>query len=386
MVASMGLRARFIMPFGQMRSMTSCSRPLTVFSYQLRLRQPMSCLRLTPSRANSSVPQKKSKIEEPPIQIDKTTLHRIPGESVQSNKLIDRIPKFPLSKEAVPTLLPRPGVPMVGPNMPFRKMVEILESKSEPELIYEAEPHRLYFVFCACFALVFAVYGINVLTIGMELAWSTFDKNELALPMAPKVVNFIVQSLLTIGLACFPLGFALLFVYTPTRLVRRLWYIPGSKGEKPLVQILTHPLVPSRPSPIISIPVENLNRAQTSKVWTGRGFYGTVDSTIFFFLRETGRRFPWIVDRKGFFWGDGRIHDYLFGKETIEEAEKGLSYDQKIGIMNQRKKAGEEKLKKELGVGWRYKAQAKLLKEDISKLKKIVKQVPGSKSERKKLK
>ena len=33
----------------------------------------------------------------------------IPGENVQTNDLKDRIPKFPLGKENVPTLLPRPG-------------------------------------------------------------------------------------------------------------------------------------------------------------------------------------------------------------------------------------------------------------------------------------
>ena len=67
---------------------------------------------------------------------------------MQTNDLKDRIPKFPLGKENVPTLLPRPGVPQVGKNFTFRQVIGILKNKTQPELIYESEPHRLYFLMC----------------------------------------------------------------------------------------------------------------------------------------------------------------------------------------------------------------------------------------------
>ena len=37
------------------------------------------------------------------------------------------------------------GVPQVGKNFTFRQVIGILKNKTQPELIYESEPHRLYF-------------------------------------------------------------------------------------------------------------------------------------------------------------------------------------------------------------------------------------------------
>lgn len=322
---------------------------------------------------NAKLPQNNTPTTSP-TSIDKQVLRHIPGEKQLTNDLKDRLPQFPLSRSTVPTLLPRPGVPLSGePGMTFRKMIQILKNKKEPELIYELEPHRLYFIICGCFALVFAFYAWNIGAISYGLAWNIFLNNELELPEVQRYINSFAQFLLATALVGMPLLVMIVFIMLPTRLIRRMWYLPGEVEQ---IQFITHPILPNTPSPIITVPLQSLARAHKSKIYTARGFYGTVDSTIFFFLREKGNRIPWIVDRKGFFWGDGRVFDLLFGKESVLEAEQGLTLNEKQEILNQRRKLGEEKLKKELGPTWRLQLQGKLMLDDIRQLKSIVKKSP----------
>ncbi|GMF07237.1 unnamed protein product [[Candida] boidinii] len=254
--------------------------------------------------------------------------------------------------------------------MPLKKMLYILKQKQEPELIYDAEPHKLYFVFCYCFALVFFIYAFNTYSIGSELVIGMYKDNDMSLDNLKLnlqlIMNFGIVALLTLG----PLIAGSVFILFPSRLIRRMWYLPGKIEH---IRFTTHPMIPYRPSPVITLPLSELSRHQRSRIWTNKGFYGTNDSSFFFFVKEKDKKSPWIMDRKGFFWGDGRVFDVLFGKETIEQAERGEKFDEKIGKMMKKGKEEEKKLKKELGFGWRYKAQGKLMIEDLNKLKKIIK-------------
>lgn len=305
------------------------------------------------------------------IRYKSDLINRIPGESKQTNQLKDRLPtSLNLSKEAIPTLLPRPGVPRASNTMPLKKMLYILKQKQEPELIYDAEPHKLYFVFCYCFAIVFFIYALNTYSIGSELVIGMYKDNDMNLDNLKLnlqvIMNFGIVAILTLG----PLIAGSVFILFPSRLIRRMWYLPGKIEH---IRFTTHPMIPYRPSPVITLPLSELSRHQRSRIWTNKGFYGTNDSSFFFFIKEKGKKSPWIMDRKGFFWGDGRVFDVLFGKETIEQAERGEKFDEKIGKMIKKGKEEEKKLKKELGFGWRYKAQGKLMIEDLNKLKKIIK-------------
>ena len=305
------------------------------------------------------------------IRYKSDLINKIPGESKQTNQLKDRFPtSLKLSNEAIPTLLPRPGVPRASNTMPLKKMLYILKQKQEPELIYDAEPHKLYFVFCYCFALVFFIYAFNTYSIGSELVIGMYKDNDMSLDNLKLnlqlIMNFGIVALLTLG----PLIAGSVFILFPSRLIRRMWYLPGKIEH---IRFTTHPMIPYRPSPVITLPLSELSRHQRSRIWTNKGFYGTNDSSFFFFIKEKGKKSPWIMDRKGFFWGDGRVFDVLFGKETIEQAERGEKFDEKIGKMIKKGKEEEKKLKKELGFGWRYKAQGKLMIEDLNKLKKIIK-------------
>ncbi|CDK24934.1 unnamed protein product [Kuraishia capsulata CBS 1993] len=293
----------------------------------------------------------------------------IPGEAKLTNDLKGRIPQFPLGKENVPTLLPRPGVPQPGRDMPLKRMIKILKSKTEPELIYDAEPHKLWFFASVCLGLLYIIYGLNALSIGLELAWTTFSANDLQLPQNARYLQLVSQGGLTIILAIMPAVAGYMLLMTPTRLIRRMWYLPGPVDH---VKFYTHPLIPGRPTPVITIPLEQINRHGKAKIWTGRGFYGTSDKLFFFFLWEKGHRFPWIVDRKGFFWGDGRVFDVMFGKESIQEAESGLTYDDKIGLLLEERKRKKKELKEKDGIAWRFKATGRLMKDDISKIQKLL--------------
>ncbi|ODQ78380.1 hypothetical protein BABINDRAFT_29196, partial [Babjeviella inositovora NRRL Y-12698] len=294
----------------------------------------------------------------------------VPGEADQQNSLASRLPKFPLGKETIPTLLPKPGVPQLGPNCSFADAIKILKTLKHEELIYEAEPHRLYFIACFCAAFVFAVYGLTFVENTGTNAVKLYRENPECLPEDENKMMLAGRLGVTLAMFSVPACAVLFFVKFPLRLVRRIYYLPGPVEH---VKIISHPMIPGRPTPVYTIPLEKLTRHQKSKVWTGRGFYGTLDNGSFFFrLKEQGKRATWIVDRKGFFWVDGRVYDYLFGKESLKEAEAGISYDQKHALASRDLKKKKEQMRKELGVAWQLKMQAQIMKEDIQVAKGFV--------------
>lgn len=290
----------------------------------------------------------------------------IPGESVQPNDWKSRVPKFPLAKEVVPTLLPRPGVPQVSATLSFRQVLNILKNKTKPELIYEAEPHRLYFFACLCSAVIFTVYGIVL----SEYAWfqanKDYDENPRELEETVRRREWVFSLLKNSTFGIVMLGAAYFVGTFPTRLVRRMWYLPGPVEH---IKFTSYPLLPGRPTPVFTVPLKNLTRKHKARVWTGKGFYGTADNSMFFFvLKETGARTrTWVVDRKGFFWSDGRVFDYIFGKETVAEAEAGIPYDEQIGIMDREVRKKKKQLRKEHGFFWKWKLAGKEAQHDAKK-------------------
>ncbi|KAI5953460.1 hypothetical protein KGF54_002832 [Candida jiufengensis] len=298
----------------------------------------------------------------------------IPGETVQTNKLKDRVPMWPLSKENVPTLLPRPGIPQVGKNYTFKQVIKILQNKKQPELIYESEPHKLYFLLCFCLSIVFAVYACVLLEWAFWISNKEFDDNE------KEETNMAIRNrnwALSLGLYLCPsiIMFAAAYgaIIFPTKLIRRMWYLPGPKE---FIKFSTYPLIPGRPTPVYTVPLTNLSRRKTARVWTGKGFYGTADKGFFFFVLQEKisalKSKTWIVDRKAFFWSDGRVFDYLFGKETIKESEAGIPYDKQIEIINKNLKLKKQKMKQKHGSFWHYKLAFGMFKDDLKKVGNFV--------------
>ncbi|RLV89530.1 hypothetical protein JA1_005102 [Spathaspora sp. JA1] len=293
----------------------------------------------------------------------------IPGETVQTNTLKDRLPKFPLGKENVPTLLPRPGVPQVGSKFTFTQVLNILQNKTKPELIYESEPHRLYFLTCLACAVVFAVYACVLLEWAFFMARTEYEENEELIVNEQLRKREWAFSVLKYSIpASLMFGFSYFIGLFPTRLVRRMWYLPG---PNPHIKFTSYPLLPGKPTPVYTVPLANLTRKHTAKIWTGKGFYGTADKGLFFFvIKETlanKRTKNWIVDRKAFFWSDGRVFDYLFGKETIAVAEAGVPYDEQFGIINRQLKKKKKQLRKEHGVFWKWKMMGEEVGKDVNK-------------------
>lgn len=317
-------------------------------------------------RFKSNLPQDINQKKNLPSKEEwKHLKQHIPGESVQPNDLKSRIPKFPLAKENVPTLLPRPGVPQVGSQYSFRQVLQILKNKTKPELIYEAEPHRLYFLACLSFAAVLTIYGVVL----AEYAWfeanKEYDENEKELNGPLRMREFGFTLLKNSMFAMVMFGAAYLIGSFPTRLIRRMWYLPGPVEH---VQFTSYSLLPGRPTPVITVPLKNLVRKHQARVWTGKGFYGTADKSMFFFvLKESEAKKSWIVDRKGFFWSDGRVFDYLFGKETVAEAEAGIPYDEQIGIVNREVKKQKQELRAKHGMFYKWKLAGKDMKQDAQK-------------------
>lgn len=293
---------------------------------------------------------------------------RIPGQKVQTNSMADRFPSsWKFEQEAVPTLLPRPGVP--EPNRyPLARMYQSLKAKKEPELIYEAEPHKLYFVFCYAFAFVFLVYGMNALTIGWDLTWGMYYDNDMNLDKLHLDMELAMHIIMVLGLALLPISAGVGLICLPTRLIRRMWYLPGAPGREAYIRFTTHPLIANRATPVRVIPVSKLQKSVTAKIYSGKGFYGVTDSSFFFFLRANNSRIPYIVDRKGFFWGDGRVFDLLFSKDSVDSVETSKKIDEVYGDMLKERRANQEKLKQKYGFGWRTKAAGKLMIDDVKQV------------------
>ncbi|EMG47783.1 hypothetical protein SBY92_005072 [Candida maltosa Xu316] len=362
------------------------------------------CLSLRPStisiiRYKSKLPSKKNQSSNSKLPAEQTPkkslpsqgewehlkLH-IPGEQVQTNTLKDRIPKFPLGKENVPTLLPRPGVPQVGKNFTFRQVISILKNKTQPELIYESEPHRLYFLMCFCTAIVFAVYGCVLLEWATWIANKEYHDNEKEeTNESIRKRDWLLSLLMYMGPSCVLFLMAYGAAIFPTRIIRRVWYLPGPVEH---IKFTSYPLIPGKPTPVYTVPLENLTRKKTARVWTGKGFYGTADKGFFYFtLLEklpSGRKKSWIIDRKGFFWSDGRVFDFLFGKETLQESEAGVPYDEQFGIINRELKKKKKEMRKKHGIFWRYKMAGSEFTKDVKKLGGYVNKTIGNGNDNKK--
>lgn len=332
-------------------------------------------------RSKSDLPQQQNPKRMVPSAGEwKHLRQHIPGEAVQENKLTDRVPMFPLIKETVPTLLPRPGVPQVGKQHTFRQVVQILKAKTKPELVYEAEPHRLYFLVCFAGCLMFTVYGLLLGEYAWYQAKQDYEDNvkEQTGPVRNREWAFSLIKHGSYSAGMFTM--AILLARLPTRLIRRMWYLPGPVEH---IKFTLYPLLPGRPSPVVTVPLSQLSRRSKSRVWTGKGFYGTADLAMFFFmLREAGPPSKlWLIDRKGFFWLDGRVFDYLFGNESLAEAEAGVPYDEQIGIMNREVRRQKQKLREKHGRFYMWKWGSQEVKRDINRAKNYTQRLSGGKKE-----
>lgn len=288
------------------------------------------------------------------------------NQDLRANDWKSRVPKFPFHKDVAPTLIPKENTPRVSSTLSFKQLMEILYNSKGPELLYMAESHRLYFL--ACMALTFMVcYNLfDLLDRGIRGIGELHQENEEDLPPMHNALKTGGRVGTVAVLSAIYIIAGLTFAIFPTRLVRRIEYLPGPKEY---VRLVTHPWLPGKSSPVITVPVENLSIGKRAKVWTGEGFYGTAQrASFFFFLFEKGRMLPWVVDRSGWYWGDGRVYDVLFGKEPVEEAEKGLSYNDMLQIQANEVNKQKAELRRQLGPAWRYKMIGQMMKEDANKL------------------
>lgn len=309
---------------------------------------------------------------QPPLDINdwKQIKSFIPGEKPVKDGLKERIPVLPLGKENVPTLLPRPGVPQVGKDFTFRQVINILKNKTTPELIYESEPHRLYFLISFCFGATLLIYSVVLFEWGVFDANKQFYENEQEQNEIIQKREWVLTLMKNSIFGLIPLVSAIFIIKFPTRLIRRMYYLPGPIEH---IKFTTYPLLPGQSTPVITLPLKNIDRKHQARIWTGKGFYGTSDNSFFFFvlreLDDKGKTIKnWVVDRKGFFWSDGRIFDYLFGKETIAEAEAGIPYDQQIGIINKQVKQKKKQLRQKHGIFYGLKYQKQEMKKDVNRI------------------
>jgi hypothetical protein len=296
----------------------------------------------------------------------------VDGRKLESNDWSSRIPKFPFHKDIAPTIIPK-DTPRVTKDFSFKQLMQVLLDSREPEVVYVAESHRLYFLGSVALAFV-AFYNLfDLCDRSIRSMIREYEENEEDLQPIANVGKVLRRSGLVFILAATYSVAGFIFATFPTRLIRRIEYLPGLK---PHLRMVSHPWIPGRPSPVITVPLENVTIGKRAKVWTGDGFYGTANrSSFFFFLYEKGKMAPWMVDRNGWFWGDGRVYDVLLGKEPIDFAEKGLSHDDLLKIKMNEKSKRETELRRQLGPAWRAKSMGNLMKEDYVKLSQAARKV-----------
>lgn len=324
------------------------------FQSRVNSRSPSSSS--TPAATPASTPAS-------PLAPRNTSFNKtIPGETEQSNSLSSRLPSWPLTSKS--TLLPKPGVP-TSQTTSLRSMMEILNKKHEPELIYEAETHKIYFLICGSLAVMFTIYGLTFVDWGFRAVWDLYQEDD-------DLTMFVARMGMCVAIMSVAMGMMTLALKFPTRLVRRMWIVPGTKEK--FIRFTTHPMLPGSVTPVYTIPLRQLLRSHKSKIFTKNGIYGTLDkSTFFFLLKETDKKFGyWIVDRNGWFWGDGRVFDILFGKETLEEAAKGQTYDDKLKKVNDKLTEERNKLRDEHGTLWQVKTSGKMFQKDLKKVVGVV--------------
>ncbi|ANB11883.1 hypothetical protein AWJ20_108 [Sugiyamaella lignohabitans] len=296
--------------------------------------------------------------------------------NLTSNDWKSRVPQFPFGKEVAPTLIPKANTPRVTKDFTFRQLVMSLKNAREPELLYTAESHRLYFLTSVALTFVVSYNLFDLVDRSVKSLIEEYKENPEDLSQRDNQIKAVKRGSLIALMASIYATAAFVFATFPTRLVRRIEYLPGNKEY---LRLVTHPWFPGKPSPVLTIPLENLSIGKRSKVWTGSGFYGTAHrSSFFFFIFEKDKWFPWIVDRSGWFWGDGRVYDVILGKESIELAEKGLSYDDILRIQQNEASKRKTELRRELGPAWRAKAMGQLMKEDAVKLQGAAKRALNS--------
>lgn len=288
-------------------------------------------------------------------------------KNLTSNSWSSRIPKFPFGRDIAPAIIPKANTPRVTKNFSFAQLMETLKNSRGPELLYMAESHRLYFITSLALTFVACYNLFDLADRSIKGLIQQYEENEEDLPERENVIRVAKRGSLALLFCSIYALTGFLFAAMPTRLVRRIEYLPGPKEH---IRLVTHPWIPGRLSPTYTIPIENLRIGKRAKVWTGAGFYGTANrSSYFFFLFEKGHYIPWIVDRNGFFWGDGRVYDVLFGKEPVELAERGLSYDDVIRIQNNETSKKKAELRRQLGPAWQVKMAGKIMKEDAQKIR-----------------
>lgn len=318
--------------------------------------------RLSPIPVRTSVTGSKLLLARWNTNLPKTT----GDKDLRSNEWKSRVPKFPFHKDIEPAIVPKANTPRVSDTLNFKQLMEILYNSKGPELLYMAESHRLYFLACMALTFIISYNLFDLLDRGIRGIHELYKENEDELPPMHNAVKNSGRAGMVGGLALIYILAGLTFAIFPSRLVRRIEYLPGKKEH---IRLVTHPWIPGKSSPVITIPLENLSLGKRTKVWSGAGFYGTSQrSSFFFFLFEKGRALPWVVDRSGWYWGDGRVYDVLFGKEPVGEAEKGLSYDDMLVLQQNEVNKQKAEYRRQLGPAWRLKMIGEMVKEDASKI------------------
>lgn len=222
---------------------------------------------------------------------------------------------------------------LLNKNLTFEKAINVLKSKRKEELIYHIGSQKLYCTACFCFAITFLVYGALLLEYGTYKSNKEYNENtdqlEDVLRKRVWAKTFGFYSFL--GSTMF--GFAVFFIWLPFRQIYKIWYVPGPI-EKIKFQIYS-PFLKYRKEHVTCL--KNIRTNPNTNVWTGKGPYGVSDNALFFFnlveKLENGATKNWKVNRRGFFWYDGRIFDYLFGKKSLLDSKLGILYVLKMKMI-----------------------------------------------------
>ncbi|KAH3668570.1 hypothetical protein OGAPHI_002324 [Ogataea philodendri] len=268
------------------------------------------------------------------------------------------------SKEIDARLLTQTDAPEPS-RFTTKKMFALLSA--EPTLIHESRRSRLYTILSLCFGACFLVYGINVFYIGREMSLRIYNENEDELTPVKNKLRYAGHLSLVVVASTLTALCGVGLIMLPSKLVNKMWYLPGAASKAPSVKFTTHSFIPYTAKEL-QMPITNIKKNRFAKIYTGVGAYGTDDTLFIFWLKQKGSRIPWLVDRKGYFWGDGRVFDLLFNDVPADPFERAEKIDQTYSEILKKKREEGLKIKREQSSVWRNKSAGHSMAQDVEKI------------------
>lgn len=204
-------------------------------------------------------------------------------------------------------------------------LLEELTSKKQPQWLYRYKVPPLLRFGSIGLSAVLMVYSLTF----TDMTWFSAQKRKEEDEKEGKHRDWVhlIKVYGPLGMALLPFTLSLATLWTFSRLVTGVQFIPKGQTGEPAFKVVRNSAVLGR-SREKYIPITNLVKTKQTRIYTGKGHQGIEDKGTFcFYLRDTsmeGTRFwdrHYILSRAGILWkSDGKLLEALFNRDKkLEE-------------------------------------------------------------------